>query len=152
MKSEDSSLEVTGSKVRMIYHFFHKLLDAFTDKPDFGQFDWFLDNERTMQRLYLSRDANKMCEVIQNKLAVVWKKGPECNGELIEWKKDFRIAKFPFIAAEVCSLPFFLSDDFEFMCDYNYRRRNLRVLKTRTKDVKNQDEKEENSLILNLPR
>ena len=36
------------------------------------------------------------------------------------------------MAADVCSLPYFLSDDFSFMCDYDYRQRRLRLLNTRT--------------------
>lgn len=31
---------------------------------------------------------------------------------------------------EVCSLPYFMSDDFEIMCDYNYHKRCLRILRT----------------------
>ena len=42
----------------------------------------------------------------------------------------FRIDKFPFLANEVSSLPYFISDDFRFMCDYNSRSRRLRILKT----------------------
>ena len=36
-----------GSKVEMIYHFFHKLLVKFHPKEEFEKFDWFLDNMRT---------------------------------------------------------------------------------------------------------
>lgn len=127
--------EATGSKVEMVYHFFHKLLVKFQDKPEFEKFDWYLDNIRTRQRLYLSKDAEKMCEVIQNRLAVIWKK-PDYStgktGELITWQLDYKISKFPYIASDVCSLPYFLSDDFHFMCDYDYRQRRLRLLTTKT--------------------
>lgn len=80
--------EATGSQVELVYHFFHKLLVKFQDKKDFEKFDWYLDNIRTRQLLYLSKDAEKMCEVIQSRMAVIWKK-PETStgkkGELITW-------------------------------------------------------------------
>ena len=59
-----------------MYHFFHKLLHPF-DKNDpgakyFKNTDWFLDYENIKQRLYLSQLADKMLEVLQNRLAFIW--------------------------------------------------------------------------------
>ena len=38
----------------------------------FQNFDWFLEEDNIKQRLYLSSDANRMLEVIQNRIAIVW--------------------------------------------------------------------------------
>ena len=64
----------------MLYHFFHKLLNKFNPIKDFEKFDWFVDNQRTIQRLYLSKDAKRMCEVIQNSLAIVMQKPKPASG------------------------------------------------------------------------
>ena len=38
----------------------------------FEKSDWFLNARNIKQRLYLSVKAEKMLEVIQNRLAIIW--------------------------------------------------------------------------------
>lgn len=49
------------------------------------------------------------------------------QGQLVDWVKAYDIPKFPFLAAEISSLPYFISDDFSFLVEYDYRGRRLRL-------------------------
>ena len=64
------------SECKLLYHFFHKLLHPFktdaTKQKYFEKSDWFLNYENIKQRLYLSVKAEKMLEVLQNRLAIIW--------------------------------------------------------------------------------
>ena len=64
------------SECKLLYHFFHKLLHPFntdaTRQKYFEKSDWFLNYENIKQRLYLSVKAEKMLEVLQNRLAIIW--------------------------------------------------------------------------------
>ena len=53
------------------------------------------------------------------------------QGELIEWENPYKISNFPYLAAEVCSLPYFLSDDFQFMCDYDKGEQRVKLMLTK---------------------
>ena len=80
-----------------------------------------------------------MLEVIQNRLAVIWKqegKEPKRNGELISWEKLHTLPNFPFYALEVSSLPYFISDDFELMCEFNSEEKKMQIVKTKPSDSK----------------
>ena len=87
----------------------------------FKKSDWFLNVKNIKQRLYLSVKAEKMLEVIQNRLAIIWyqKGGIKANGELVCWDVYHTLPNFPFYALEVSSLPYYISDDFETMCEFN---------------------------------
>ena len=67
----------SGSTCVRLFHFFHKLMDRYEPIADFDCYDWYLSEHNLKQRLYLSRStettlANRMLEVIQNRLAIVW--------------------------------------------------------------------------------
>lgn len=53
------------------------------------------------------------------------------QGELIEWENLYKISNFPYLAAEVCSLPYFLSDDFQFMCDFDKGEQRVKLMSTK---------------------
>ena len=57
------------------------------------------------------------------------------QGELISWKYLYKIKNFPYLAAEVCSLPYFLSDDFRFMCDYDKGAQKVKLMRTRDSEL-----------------
>ena len=52
----------------------------------------------------------------------------------------YEIEKFPFLAAQVCSIPYFISDDFGYLCMYDYRNRRMRIHHAK-----------DNTLIADLP-
>ena len=143
-KKKGQKRRPTGSSCELVYHFFHKLLNRFEDTEGFENYDWFLNEHNLKQRLYLSSDANRMLEVIQNKMAIVWNQPNEGldreEGALINWQKAYEIEKFPFLAAQVCSIPYFISDDFGYLCMYDYRSRRMRVMNAK-----------DNGLIAELP-
>jgi len=64
-------------------------MDRFTPIKGFDNYDWFLSEHNLKQRLYLSSDANRMLEVIQNRLAIVWNQPDEgadrIDGQLVSW-------------------------------------------------------------------
>ena len=53
----------------------------------------------------------------------------------------YEIEKFPFLAAQVCSIPYFISDDFGYLCMYDYRNRRMRIHHAK-----------DNTLIADLPQ
>ena len=59
------------SKCKVKYHFFHKLMEPYVERKGFESYFWYLKDD-IKHRMYLSRDAKKMLEVIQNRLAIVW--------------------------------------------------------------------------------
>ena len=89
------------------------------------------------QSLYLSSDADRMCEVVQNSRAQIWHhSGVQKKGGLITWTLLYRIKKnFPFLATQLSSLPYFLSDDFSTMVDFDNSKKRLRLLCTETGNV-----------------
>lgn len=66
----------------------------------FENYQWHQGPNAVKQSLYLSRDANKMCEIVQNSRAQIWHhKAPQRRGGLITWNLLYRIKKnFPFLA------------------------------------------------------
>ena len=121
-----------ASSVKIKYHFFHKLLQGFKKREGFEVFDWNLKSDDIRQRLYLSETALGMLEVIQNRIAILWDgETAEKTDRLISWKNPTMINKFPFLAAQVCSLPYWISSDFSFICDYNQQTKRMRVRETR---------------------
>ena len=70
---EEQPLQI-ASECKLLYHFFHKLLHPFKSdqKHFFEKSDWFLNYDNIKQRLYLSVKAEKMLEVLQNRLAIIW--------------------------------------------------------------------------------
>ena len=123
----------------MLFHFFHKLLHPYKQKnhTNPNQCDWFLSNDNIKQRLYLSTGAKKMLEVIQNRIANLMERdlhdiyGEEKKdeGQLVRWKLQHTLPNFPFFAFELSSLPYFISDDFEHYCEFDYDKRQMHVVK-----------------------
>jgi len=97
-------------------------------------YDWHLKNADIKQRLYLNESASKMLEVIQDRIAILWEHEPVAGIDIdvtfISWTKSTLIPKFPFFAAQVSSLPYFISSDFKFMCNFNYQTKRMRVRET----------------------
>ena len=123
-------------------------MEPYVPRKGFESYFWYLKDD-IKHRMYLSRDAKKMLEVIQNRLAIVWH-DPEMDRhdfkeeglpKLVKWHTEYKIRNFPFLALEVCSLPYFLSGDFKFMCDYDYSKKVMNVVKT-----------ENGELISSLPK
>ena len=98
-KEEERFLNSIKSECKLLFHFFHKLLYPFKrdanvlDKDT--ESDWFLTHDNIKQRLYLSEDAEKMLEVVQNRLAFLYwrykngekqEKYPDDHGQLVKWK------------------------------------------------------------------
>ena len=80
---------IVKSECKLMYHFFHKLLHPFKKNENgakyFKNSDWFLNYENIKQRLYLSQLADKMLEVLQNRLAFIWKQD---NQSIIERERN----------------------------------------------------------------
>ena len=131
--SDSKKNDLDASSVKIKYHFFHKLLQGFKKREGFEVFDWNMKSSDIRQRLYLSDTAKGMLELIQNRIAILWDgKVQKADNRLISWKKPTMIPRFPFLAAEVCTLPYWISSDFSFICDYNYQTKRMRVRETRT--------------------
>lgn len=75
-----------------------------------------------------------MLEVIQDRIAILWEHTPPpadaSDVNFISWTKSTLIPKFPFLAAQVSSLPYFISSDFKFICDFNYQTKRMRIRET----------------------
>lgn len=125
--------------MKLLYHFFHRLLHPFAMDGNgadyFKKSDWFLNYDNIKQRLYLSCKAKKMLEVLQNRLAIIYmqdspdEEGRQ-NGELVCWSQIKTLPNFPFYALEVSSLPYFISDDFEKMCEFDSQKDQMRIVRT----------------------
>ena len=57
------------------------------------------------------------------------------DGELVQWKLKTKIANFPYLAMTVTSFPTFMSPNFEYIFDYNYQRKLMRIKNVETKKV-----------------
>ena len=143
-KDEPEEQELIKSECKLLFHFFHKLLHPFERDEDdphyFKNSDWYLTYENIKQRLYLSCNAKKMLEVIQNRLAIIWEQQDEIErteGELVCWQHYHSLPNFPFYALEVSSLPYFISDDFEVMCEFNSEQKRMYIVKTKPESDKN---------------
>lgn len=138
-RSKQAEQPIIESQCKFLYHFFHKLLHPFhtAQKDYFGKSDWFLNNENIKQRLYLSYSAETMLEVLQNKLAIIWeqegvKSGSMTGtGDLVCWNRHHTLPNFPFYAAEVSSLPYFISDDFKTMCEFDSVSKVMLIVRTK---------------------
>ena len=50
------------------------------------------------------------------------------KGELVTWELYHTLPNFPFYALEVSSLPYFISDDFETMCEFNKEEKRMYIV------------------------
>ncbi len=135
--------ESAGSILEVKYHFFHRLLSTYNIRDRDGEgrlkkdqkktYNWNCSGTDVLQRLYLDATADQMLEVIQNRIAILWNHDKsQTQNKFISWQFKRRILRFPFLATDVCSLPYFISGDFKFICDYNYQKRRLRVREMET--------------------
>ena len=61
------------------------------------------------------------------------------NGELVCWEIYHTLPNFPFYAQEVSCLPYFISDDFEIMCEFSSDEKKMRIVKTKPEDDNNDE-------------
>ena len=54
------------------------------------------------------------------------------NGELVSWVPYHTLPNFPFYALEVSSLPYFISEDFETMCEFNQEEKRMHIVQFKT--------------------
>ncbi len=72
-----------ASECSVKYHFFHRLMSRYNilDRDEEGKkkkeqenaYDWNCNGENIRQRLYLNDDAKQMIEVIQDRIAILWR-------------------------------------------------------------------------------
>ena len=83
-----------------------------------------------------------MLEVLQNRLAIIWQQQngqAKTSGELVSWERYHTLPNFPFYAQEVSSLPYFISDDFSIMCEFNSKEKKMQIVKTKPESSKGKD-------------
>lgn len=77
-----------------------------------------------------------MLEVINNRLGIIYKREDDfTEGQLIKWVIETKILNFPYLALTVTNFPSMISPNFEFMFDYNYDQRCLRIVRTADQKV-----------------
>ena len=52
----------------------------------------------------------------------------EDNGQLVKWKPEFRIKRFPKLLAQQTSIPFLFSPNFTYQFDINFKARSFEIL------------------------
>ena len=57
----------------------------------------------------------------------------EDRGQLVCWQLEHTLPNFPFFAFEISSLPYFISNDFEHYCEFDYDKRRMHVVKMHDK-------------------
>ena len=148
LRTYEDQPEVLGSTCRLRFHFMFPLIrKQLNDKLE--NFDWDVDST-PQQRLYLSRDTEKLLVVTNNFIGQVYSrmdvdsmgksiKGKrefkEDNGQQVTWKNPITISRFPRDIANGSSVPHLFSPNFTLQLDFNYRNNEILIKETATQNL-----------------
>lgn len=157
---ELQTYEDTGrpTSCKVLFTFVHKIIKKNKDESiaDGGAADLECDlGVDPMQRLYLSRDTERMMEVINNRFAIVYRRyyvdterhaskdeqpgGENQDGEaesaakseapekprFVKWAALFKIKRWPSSLSTHTSVPYMFSPNFTYQLDFNYAQKTI---------------------------
>ena len=104
-------------------------------------FEWGA-NGTPVQNLYLSRNTKFLLEVINNFIATVYVRenvdiaeGAEDCGQVVKWKRCYRIKSYPRNLLTRTSVPFLFSPNFKHQLDFNFSAKTFEIKDVRSLDV-----------------
>ena len=130
------------SNCKLLFHFIFNLIKP-KDNKYLSKFEWDI-NAEPIHRIYLSKDTKRLMEVINNFVAIVYYRvnvddklrsiyhkdhendvqfEDEDNGQLVKWKVDFRIRRFPRSLMKNTSVPYIFSPNFNYQLDFIFGTR-----------------------------